>query len=406
MDIAYRPESEAFREEIRAFCRDEVPEEFKRAVRHEGEIEGEDSRHWLRVLYRKGGWSAPGWSREMGGPGWSDEQQYVFERELALNDAPRVPLFGAGMIGPAIIEFGTREMQEQFLPAILKGEILWCQGYSEPNSGSDLASLQTSAERDGDHYILNGTKMWTSDGHHADWMFGLFRTDNSGKKQHGITVLLVDMKTPGIELRPILTFDGGHETNQTFFDDVRVPVANRLGDEHQGWTVAKYILGLERFGTAEVSRSQASLERLKRIARDESSPGDRLIDEEDFADAIAQVELELRALELTEQRFLFGPGGAGRDGSRGLDAQDPRHRGAAAHYGADGGGARLLRSALRARAALGGLQRGTGGTDPDRLRGAQLLQHAQDLHLLRIQRDPEEHHRQGGAGTLMKWTFP
>ena len=309
MDIAYRPESEAFREEIRAFCRDEVPEEFKRAVRHEGEIEGEDSRHWLRVLYRKGGWSAPGWSREMGGPGWSDEQQYVFERELALNDAPRVPLFGAGMIGPAIIEFGTREMQEQFLPAILKGEILWCQGYSEPNSGSDLASLQTSAERDGDHYILNGTKMWTSDGHHADWMFGLFRTDNSGKKQHGITVLLVDMKTPGIELRPILTFDGGHETNQTFFDDVRVPVANRLGDEHQGWTVAKYILGLERFGTAEVSRSQASLERLKRIARDESSPGDRLIDEEDFADAIAQVELELRALELTEQRFLFGPGG-------------------------------------------------------------------------------------------------
>ena len=309
MEIAYRPESEAFREEIRAFCRDEVPEQFKRAVRHEGEIEGEDSRHWLRMLYRKGGWSAPGWSREMGGPGWSYEQQYVFERELALNDAPRVPLFGAGMIGPAIIEFGTREMQDQFLPAILKGEILWCQGYSEPNSGSDLASLQTSAVRDGDHYVLNGTKMWTSDGHHADWMFGLFRTDNSGKKQHGITVLLVDMKTPGIELRPILTFDGGHETNQTFFDDVRVPVANRLGEEHLGWTVAKYILGLERFGTAEVSRSQASLERLKRIARDESSPGDRLIDDEDFADAIAQVELELRALELTEQRFLFGPGG-------------------------------------------------------------------------------------------------
>ena len=132
----------------------------------------------------------------MGGPGWTYEQQYVFERELALNDAPRVPLFGAGMIGPAIIEFGSRELQEQFLPAILKGEILWCQGYSEPNSGSDLASLQTSAVRDGDHYVLNGTKMWTSDGHHADWMFGLFRTDSSGKKQHGITVLLVDMKTP------------------------------------------------------------------------------------------------------------------------------------------------------------------------------------------------------------------
>ena len=151
--------------------------------------------------------------------------------------------------------------------------------------------------------------MWTSDGHHADWMFGLFRTDNSGKKQHGITVLLVDMRTPGIELRPILTFDGGHETNQTFFDDVRVPVGNRLGEEHLGWTVAKYILGLERFGTAEVSRSQSSLARLKRIAQDQPSSGGRLVDDEDFADAIAEVELELRALELTEQRFLFGPGG-------------------------------------------------------------------------------------------------
>ena len=309
MEIAYRPETEALREEIRTFCRDEVPDEFKRAVRHEGEIEGEDSRRWLRMLYRKGGWSAPGWSTEMGGPGWTYEQQYVFDRELALNDAPRVPLFGAGMIGPAIIEFGTREMQEQFLPAILRGDILWCQGYSEPNSGSDLASLQTSAVRDGDHYVLNGTKMWTSDGHHADWMFGLFRTDSSGKKQHGITVLLVDMKTPGITLRPILTFDGGHETNQTFFDEVRVPVANRLGEEHRGWTVAKYILGLERFGTAEVSRSRASLARLKRIAGSEASAGGRLIDDEDFADAVAQVELELRALELTEQRFLFGPGG-------------------------------------------------------------------------------------------------
>ena len=309
MEIAYRPETEALREEIRAFCGDEVPEVFKRAVRLEGEIEGEDSRRWLRMLYRKGGWSAPGWSKEMGGPGWTYEQQYVFERELALNDAPRVPLFGAGMIGPAIIEFGTREQQASFLPAILEGDILWCQGYSEPNSGSDLASLQTSAVRDGDHYVVNGTKMWTSDGHHADWMFGLFRTDHSGKKQQGITVLLVDMKTPGIELRPILTFDGGHETNQTFFDDVRVPVANRLGDEHRGWTVAKYILGLERFGTSEVSRSQASFARLKRMVGNASTSEDRLSTDEDFADAMTEVEVELRALELTEQRFLFGPGG-------------------------------------------------------------------------------------------------
>lgn len=309
MEITYRPETEALREEIRAFCRDRVPEEFKRAVRHEGEITAEDSRRWVRLLYRQGGWSAPGWSRERGGPGWTYEQQYVFERELALNGAPRVPLFGAGMIGPAIIEFGSRRQQEKFLPAILEGDILWCQGYSEPNAGSDLASLQARALRDGDHYVINGTKMWTSDGHWADWMFGLFRTDHSGRKQYGITVILVDMKTPGIEVRPILTFDGGHETNQTFFTDVRVPVDNRLGEEHRGWTVAKYLLGLERFGTAEVSRSQASLARLRRLAGGEAPGGGRLLDDPGFGDAIAEVEVALRALELTEQRFLFGPGG-------------------------------------------------------------------------------------------------
>ena len=181
MEITYRPETEALREEIRAFCRDRVPEEFKRAVRHEGEITGEDSRRWVRLLHRQGGWSAPGWSRERGGPGWTYEQQYVFERELALNGAPRVPLFGAGMIGPAIIEFGSRRQQEKFLPAILEGDILWCQGYSEPNAGSDLASLQARAVRDGDHYVINGTKMWTSDGHWADWMFGLFRDPKLSK---------------------------------------------------------------------------------------------------------------------------------------------------------------------------------------------------------------------------------
>ena len=358
------------------------------------------------MLYRKGGWSAPGWSREMGGPGWSYEQQYVFERELALNDAPRVPLFGAGMIGPAIIEFGTREMQDQFLPAILKGEILWCQGYSEPNSGSDLASLQTSAVRDGDHYVLNGTKMWTSDGHHADWMFGLFRTDSSGKKQHGITVLLVDMKMPGIELRPILTFDGGHETNQTFFDEVRVPVANRLGEEHLGWTVAKYILGLERFGTAEVSRSQASLERLKRIARDESSPGDRLIDDEDFADAIAQVELELRALELTEQRFLFGPGGPDAMGAeasmlkiRGTEVQQriTELTVEALGYYAQPFVPEQLSEGYNEE-QVGATPTGYAARSYFNMRKTSIYSGSNEIQ--------KKHHRQGGAGTVVKWTLP
>ena len=309
MDIEYSPTLAAFRNEVRTFCRDKVPEEFKRKVRQEGDVEGKDAKRWVRILDEQGGWSCPGWSKALGGPGWSYEQQYVFERELALNDAPRVPLFGCGMIGPALIEYGSDAQKQKFLPAIRNGDILWCQGYSEPNSGSDLASLQTRAVRDGDEYVINGTKLWTSDGHNSDWMFGLFRTDSSGKKQHGITVILLDMKTPGIELRPILTFDSGYETNQTFFTDVRVPVSHRLGEEDQGWTVAKYILGLERFGTAEVSRSQASIERLKRVAGTEVSGGGRLIDEPDFADQIAETELDLRGLELTEQRFLFGPGG-------------------------------------------------------------------------------------------------
>ena len=309
MDISYRPETEAFREQVRAFCRDKVPDEFKRKVRNEGEICGADAKRWIRILYEQGGWSCPSWSEELGGPGWTYEQQYILDRELAEHGAPRVPLFGAAMLGPAIIEFGSDHLKRKFLPAILKGELLWCQGYSEPNSGSDLASLQTRAVRDGEEYVINGTKMWTSEGHFADWMFGLFRTDSSGVKQSGITVLLLDMRSPGLELRPILTFDGDHETNQTFFTDVRVPVGHRLGEEHEGWNVAKYILGMERFGTAEVSRSSASLGRLRRIAATEACNAGRLSEDPGFADQITQVEMDLRALELTEQRFLFGPGG-------------------------------------------------------------------------------------------------
>lgn len=309
MHMTFTPEQEAFREEVRSFIQARLPTDIKRQVQHEAhDLSREDYQRWQRLLYEHG-WGAPGWPVEYGGAGWSHEQLFIFERELALNDAPRPLLLQTNMVGPAILEFGTEEQKAQFLPNILTYDDIWCQGYSEPNAGSDLASLQCKAVLDGDHYILNGSKTWTSDGHKANMMFGLFRTDSSGKKQHGITFLLLDFTAPGIEVTPITTIDGGHEVNQTFFTNVRVPVANRLGEEHKGWTIAKYVLGLERFGTAEVSRSQASLKRLKEIAAREISAGKPLLQDPVFAAAIAQTEIELRAVEVTEQRFLFGPGG-------------------------------------------------------------------------------------------------
>ena len=310
MELKFAPELESFREEVRQFVEKKIPTELKQRTRHEEfELTNEEQKAYVRLLNEQGGWSCPPWPEEHGGPGWSHEQQYVFERELALRDAPRVPLFGSNMLGAAVLEFGSTEQKSYFLPKIVAGEMIWCQGYSEPGAGSDLASLQCRAVREGDEYIINGSKLWTSDGHNADWMFGLFRTDNSGKKQFGITVLLLPMNLPGLELKSIGTFDGGAETNATFFDNVRVPVTNRLGEENQGWTVAKHILGNERFGTAEVSRSAASLARLKTLARSQTNGQVALINDDTFSQSIGEVEVALPALEATEAGFLFGPGG-------------------------------------------------------------------------------------------------
>ena len=304
------PELDPFRAEVRRFVEEKLPADYVRRTRNEETILGsEEQRRYLKLLYQQGGWSCPNWPTEHGGPGWSYAQQYAFDHELSACDAPRINVYGCGMLGPALIEFGTNEQKQRFLPPILKGETLWCQGYSEPGSGSDLASLQCKAVLDGDEYVINGTKIWTSDGHFADWMFGLFRTDNSGKKQHGITVLMLDMSTPGIEVRPIITFDGAHEVNQTFFTDVRVPAANRLGEQDKGWGVAKHILGNERFGTAEVARSRTSLERLKQLAASDVGGAEPLLKTRGFADDLTEVEIDLMALESTEQRYLFGEGG-------------------------------------------------------------------------------------------------
>ena len=316
MDVRDRfdtPELQAFREEVRNFVRSALPDDIRRKVAQERmDLPREDQQRWHKIL-RARGWACPGWPKEYGGPGFSDDQRYVLERELTLGDAPRPLIYGEGMLGPTIMAYGTERQKRGILPGILEGDVFWCQGFSEPNAGSDLAALQCKAERrsdaTGEHYMINGTKMWTSEGHIADWMFGLFRTDNSGRKQEGITFLTLDLKSPGVTIRPILLFEGTHEVNQVFFDNVRVPIENRLGEEHKGWGIAKYLLSLERFGTAEVSRSMASLQRLKAHLRDRDPFSGAPAQKEAIGRRVAELEMELEALEITEVRFLFQPGG-------------------------------------------------------------------------------------------------
>jgi hypothetical protein len=317
LDVRNRFDTEemrAFRQEVRNFVRASLPEDIRRKVAQERmDLPRADQQRWHKILRTKG-WACPGWPKAQGGPGFSDDQRYVFERELALGDAPRPMIYGEGMLGPTVMAFGTDAQKRQILPGILEGDVFWCQGFSEPNAGSDLAALQCKAERVGEHYVLNGSKMWTSEGHIADWMFGLFRTDNSGRKQEGITFLVLDLKSPGVTVRPIMLFEGTHEVNQVFFDNVRVPVEQRLGDEHKGWTIAKHLLSLERFGTAEVSRSLASLARLKSLVKDQNPFRHAPEQKESIERRIAELEMELDALEITEVRFLFAQDGANEVG--------------------------------------------------------------------------------------------
>jgi alkylation response protein AidB-like acyl-CoA dehydrogenase len=360
MDVRNRfqtRELKAFREEVREFVRTSLPEDIRRKVAQERmDLPRADQQRWHKILRAKG-WACPGWPTAHGGPGFSDDRRYVLERELALGDAPRPMIYGEGMLGPTVMAYGTEEQKRRILPGILEGDVFWCQGFSEPNAGSDLAALQCKAVRDGDHYILNGSKMWTSEGHIADWMFGLFRTDNSGRKQEGITFLMLDLKSPGVIVRPILLFEGTHEVNQVFFDNVRVPVANRLGEEHKGWSIAKYLLSLERFGTAEVSRSMASLARLKAFLRDQDAFR-HATDQKDAMDRrLAELEMEIEALEITEVRFLFGGDGSNEIGPeasmlkvRGTEIQQDIFELAMMCAGASALGARRDESASDARA--------------------------------------------------------
>ena len=303
MDISFKPEDEAFRKEVRAFL-DKVPPHLKSASR--GELGKEGQLEWHKMLFDKG-WVAPGWPVEQGGTGWTITQKYIWQEESAKAEVPIVLPFGVTMVAPVIYTFGSDEQKQRFLPRILSGEDWWCQGYSEPGSGSDLASVRTKAEltEDGKHYIINGQKTWTTLAQYADWIFCLVRTDpNAPKRQQGISFILVDMKTPGIEVKPIITIGGHHEVNDVFFTDVKVPVENRIGEENQGWTYAKVLLGHERTGIAGVARSKKGIERLKQILDTELDNGAPLSADPEFQKKVAELEIDLTALEFTELRTL------------------------------------------------------------------------------------------------------
>ena len=302
MDLSFSPQEEAFRDEVRGFIASHLPAEVKGKAR--SDFTGrEDYLVWHRILYKQG-WIAPLWPKEYGGTGWNVTQRYLFNEEAARAEAPQSLPFGIAMVGPVIYTFGNDEQKEKYLPRILSGEDWWCQGYSEPGAGSDLASLKTRAVREGDNYIVNGQKTWTTLAQYADWIFCLVRTDPNVKSQEGITFLLIDMKTPGITVKPIIVLDGAREVNEVFFDDVKVPVKNRIGEENKGWTYAKFLLVHERSGIAGVARSKKAVERLREIATAEVIDGEPLIDTDEFSRKIAELEIDLAALEFTELRTL------------------------------------------------------------------------------------------------------
>jgi pimeloyl-CoA dehydrogenase large subunit len=303
MDLRFSPEENAFRQELRAFFRSAVPESIRTKVMEDRHLSKEEWVTAHQALHAKG-LAVPHWPREWGGADWTPMQHYIYTEELQFNGVPQPLPFNVAMCGPVVIAFGTEAQKQRFLPRMASLDDWWCQGFSEPGAGSDLAGLNTAAMRQGDHYIVNGQKTWTTMAQHADWIFCLVRTDPAAKKQLGISFLLIDMRTPGITVRPIQTIDGGREVNEVFLDDVKVPAENLIGQENRGWDCAKFLLGNERTGIARVGYSKQRIERIKALAG-RVMAGDRpLIEDERFREKVAAVEVELKALELTQMRIL------------------------------------------------------------------------------------------------------
>ena len=304
MDLNYSQEETKFREEVNHWLKLNLPEDIRQKVVGYQELTKEDYQRWHKILAAKG-WSVPHWPVEWGGTGWDMTQRYIYDEEFALAGAPRLPPFGPAMCAPVLLKFGTFAQKEQYLPRIREGDDFWVQGYSEPGAGSDLAAVKTRAERVGDHYVINGQKIWTTMGQHGDWIFCLVRTDPlAEKRQEGISFILMNMETPGITVRPLILMDGGHEVNEIFFDNVKVPVQNLVYEENKGWTVAKYLLGHERMGSGSVGASRRELAALRALAQRELKNGKPLIEDLRFKDKISRVEIELDALEITSMRFL------------------------------------------------------------------------------------------------------
>jgi alkylation response protein AidB-like acyl-CoA dehydrogenase len=304
MDLTYSTEELAFRDEVRGWLATNLPEDLRKKSADGEHFTKEELLRWHRILAKKG-WVAPAWPTEWGGPGWDATQRYIFEEELGLAGTPPLVAFGLVMCAQVLLKFGSDEQKKRFLPRIYNGDDFWVQGYSEPGAGSDLASVKTRADRRGDHYVVNGQKIWTTLGQYGDWIFCLVRTDfESAKKQEGISFLLIDMQTPGITVRPLILMDGGHEVNEVFFEDVKVPVENLVHEEHKGWTVAKYLLGHERLNTGRIGGSKRELARLKAFASQQVDGGRPLMDDPRFRDKVTRVEVELMALEVTNLRFL------------------------------------------------------------------------------------------------------
>ena len=307
MDLHYTAEETAFRDTLRAFLDTHLPADLQRKVRQHLRLNRDDYVRWHKIVAQQG-WAAPAWPVEHGGTGWTAVQRHIWEDECARAATPPILPFGVNMVAPVIMAFANAEQKAYYLPRILNCDDWWCQGYSEPGAGSDLASLKTTAERDGDHYIVNGQKTWTTLGQHADMIFCLVRTDGTVRKQEGISFLLIDMKTPGITVRPIIMLDEEHEVNEVFFDNVRVPVSNLVGQENKGWTYAKYLLGHERTGIAAVGRSKRELTFLKQLAMRETRRGAPLLHDPAFAAKVAHLEIELMALEMTVLRVISDEG--------------------------------------------------------------------------------------------------
>jgi pimeloyl-CoA dehydrogenase large subunit len=316
MDLRYTPDEIAFRDDLRKFFRSEIPLAIRRKVSEGRALNREDYVTSQRILHAKG-LAVPNWPVQWGGQDWSPVQRYIYIEELQAAAVPQPLGFNVNMVGPVIATFGSEAHKQRFLPPTANLDIWWAQGFSEPGAGSDLASLKTTAKRDGDHFIVNGQKTWTTLGQYADWIFCLVRTDATVKKQQGISFILIDMKTPGITLRPIITIDGGHEVNEVFFDEVRVPAENLVGELNKGWDYAKFLLSNERIGIARIGMTKERLARVKRLAQETPAGEGMVWDDPDFRRRLAWSEIELKALEITQMRVVAA------QGSRAADKPDP-----------------------------------------------------------------------------------